>query len=314
MAKEKKSKVLAIFASYDKLNQIPDYVVYYLKELKKVSDTIFVSDNEFSQDELEKIKDLTIHQICNRHGEYDFGSYKRGYIYAKDNNLFTKYSDLILCNDSCFGPFYPLADIIEKMNAKKCDFWGMFKHLENGGISEHIQSYFVYLKNNVVLSEIFDTFMKSITQQNSKSEIIHKYEVGLSQILIKNGYSCRGLFNNNFNEIHSKNALNLIKEGFPFLKRSLFIKKYFYEKAYCRKIYKWKDAIAKVCPDYDTNKTEQYLIDQIGKKSYWNYLWGLRFYYLFNWKRFFYQKKITKSGKVIIKICKIPVFSKRTSK
>ena len=57
MAKEKKSKVLAIFASYDKLNQIPDYVVYYLKELKKVSDTIFVSDNEFSQDELEKIEE-----------------------------------------------------------------------------------------------------------------------------------------------------------------------------------------------------------------------------------------------------------------
>lgn len=301
------SKILTIFASYDKYNQVPDYVVYYLKELKKVSDIIFVADNELSSEELQKIKTLTIHQICHRHNEYDFGSYKRGYQYALKNNLFAKYDDLILCNDSCFGPFYPLADIIAKMNAKDCDFWGMFMHLANNNCKKHIQSYFVYLKKEVAVSDVFSSFISSVAHQDCKEDIIAKYEVGLSQILMQSGYKCKGLFNDKYNTPHLKQALKLIQNGFPFLKKSLFIRKYFYNNAYCRTIYQWKDVIKSVCPQYNTKTAEKYLIKHISAKEYYSYLNSLRFYYLLNWKRFLFQKKITKSGKMLIKICKIPL-------
>ena len=38
----KEVKRLAIFAGYDKDNIIDDYVVYYIKELKKIADIIYV--------------------------------------------------------------------------------------------------------------------------------------------------------------------------------------------------------------------------------------------------------------------------------
>ena len=37
-------KILTIFAGYDKDNIIDDYVVYYIKELKKIADIIYVAD------------------------------------------------------------------------------------------------------------------------------------------------------------------------------------------------------------------------------------------------------------------------------
>ncbi|MHC4553668.1 MAG: rhamnan synthesis F family protein, partial [Planctomycetota bacterium] len=99
------TKRLAIFAGYDGKGQIHDYVVYYLKELKKVADIVFVSDNHFTAESLAPIQDLIIHSICLPHGEYDFGSYKRGYCWAKETGLLDEYDSLIFCNDSVFGPF-----------------------------------------------------------------------------------------------------------------------------------------------------------------------------------------------------------------
>lgn len=60
-------KRIAIFAGYDKDNIIDGYVVYYIKELKKIADIIYVSDCNMLDIELEKISDYCIHIINGRH-------------------------------------------------------------------------------------------------------------------------------------------------------------------------------------------------------------------------------------------------------
>lgn len=49
---------LAFFSFYDWDNIIDDYVIYYLKELKKTCDVVFIADNVLSKKELEKIEKL----------------------------------------------------------------------------------------------------------------------------------------------------------------------------------------------------------------------------------------------------------------
>ncbi len=304
-------KILAIFASYDSKNTVPQYVVTYLNELNKVADIIFVADNTLNNDEQKKISPYIIHCIAQKHGEYDFGSYKRGYSYALEHNLLSKYDDLILCNDSVFGPFYPLNEIIDKMNAQNFDFWGMFKHLASGRVEEHVQSYFIYLKNKAAHSEELKNFLLNVKKEKNKHDIIKKYEMGLSQTLLEAGFRCGGLFQDKKNAPHGKQAMEMIILGFPFLKKSLFNRKYFYERTYCRKIYKYKEVIKSINHCFDIKQIENYLIEYYGKFEYYFYLNGLRFYFLFNWKRFLFQKKVTNKGKMIIKICKTPVYSKK---
>ena len=87
---------IAVFAHYDGDNIIKDYVIYYLKELNKIAQKIiFVSDCDLPQQELKKIENIVYHSIAHRHGEYDFGSYKRGYLYAKENGLLNNCEELI---------------------------------------------------------------------------------------------------------------------------------------------------------------------------------------------------------------------------
>ncbi len=178
---------VAIFAHYDKKNKIEDYVVYYLEELKKIANNIiFVSDSDIDSRELQKISHITSHNIVGKHGEYDFGSYKRGFLYIYENNLLNNYDELIFANDSCFGPFFSFEKLWDKMSKKECDFWGTNENkLE---FNPHIQSFFMVFKKQIFTSEVFINFIENIKKETSKQAIILNYEVGLNKLLIQNGY------------------------------------------------------------------------------------------------------------------------------
>ena len=77
----------------------------YLKKLKQICKLIiFCNDNELSNKELSKLKGIVDYTIIGRHNEYDFGSYKRGIQLLESLPNYNSYEDLILCNDSCYGP------------------------------------------------------------------------------------------------------------------------------------------------------------------------------------------------------------------
>lgn len=222
-------KRLCVFAHWDRDNIIDDYVIYYLKALKEVCDyIIFVSDTECSS---EKIKGTVDAAIIGIHGEYDFGSYKRGFLYAKDHGF--DFDELLLVNDSFYGPFYPLKNIFNKMDPVKCDFWGLTQNsygikYVDGEYKEtflpHIQSCFLLLKRSVFNSNCFKEFIDSIEHKDNKDEVVLNYEIGLSRLLWENGFKS-ALYINRYK--HTVNPLaakwrRLIKwYKFPFLKTSL---------------------------------------------------------------------------------------------
>lgn len=187
----------AVFAHYDKDNIIDDYVIYYLKALKELAhEIVFVSCKNLSDTEKEKLGGIADFIIAENHDEYDFGSYKRGYLYLKDR--LNDFDELIFANDSCYGPLYPLHGIFDEMERNEhCDFWGITKNrfglLKDGEgyrIAErpHIQSYFLVFSKKVFTSNIFDEFMHSIKSLDNKNEVIINYEIGLTEKLISAGF------------------------------------------------------------------------------------------------------------------------------
>ena len=95
-------------------------------------------------------------------------------------------NELIFANDSCFGPLLPFEKIWNTMQKKDCDFWGITKN--DIDVEYHIQSFFLVFKENVFKTKLFDNFINSITKQENKNEIIKKYEIGLSKLLLENGF------------------------------------------------------------------------------------------------------------------------------
>ena len=138
---------LFIFASYDRDGIIDETLLYYLRALSELGDIIFTMDNDISSTELDKVKKIpnVISATASRHGEYDFGSYKRGYEYAEKNNLLKDYKFIYLVNDSVFGPLFNLKPILERMERENAGnaFGMMGLHStvnEQYGYPDHVQS------------------------------------------------------------------------------------------------------------------------------------------------------------------------------
>ena len=214
---------LAIFAHYDKDNIIDDYVIYYLNELKKSFNTIiFVSDSDLNQDEICKISEIVDYIQAYHHGEYDFGSYKYGYFIAKENNLLLDTDELLLCNDSVYGPVSSLEPILEKMSKSVCDFWGIYENKWGLDMKEeaHLQSWFLMMKKQVFLSDRFDDFMCSIEHKDDKREIVQEYEIGFTTKMSKY-FSYSALYTSIQSDAVTQAATSLLKKGFPFIKVSV---------------------------------------------------------------------------------------------
>lgn len=176
-----------VFATYSSAGRIDAYVLHYLRHLRKVAQHIVVvGDFAVDANELAKLHGLAEHAIFERHGEYDFGSYKRGHSYFAAKGILDQVDELILCNDSCYGPLQGFAWMFREMAARQVDFWGL---TQNSEYCDHVQSYFVVLKRKVFCSQVFHDFIHSVERQDSVNEVIQKYELGLTRTLAGEGFS-----------------------------------------------------------------------------------------------------------------------------
>lgn len=216
----KKLKRLFLFAGFDKDNIVDDTVVYYVNALSKFGDVIFVMDNDLPKNQLEKISKMPHVLYANgmRHGEYDFGSYKRAYLWAKQNKILDDYDWLYLVNDSVYGPLWDLTNVLDNLENSDADLVGMTANCDKC-TPEHVQSWFVGCTHNVFASDFFDKFMCKITRIPNKTALVLKYEVGLSWMIVRRGFKMKTLVNAKDNDIY-KEPCSILVNGVPFVKKN----------------------------------------------------------------------------------------------
>ena len=213
-------KRLFLFASYNKDNIISDELLSYLKELSTLGDIIFFMDNPISEEENYKLKLIKniLFTCCKKHGEYDFGSYKRAFIYAEKNKILTKYDWIYFVNDSVYMLNSP-EKIIKDLEHRKADMIGMYSY-KNLSTPIHIQSWFFGVNKKLGTSDVFKHIIHNIEKQQNKEDIIYKYEVGITQTIIKHGYKISSWLNSDKIDDIRWRPLTALEAGIPFLKKA----------------------------------------------------------------------------------------------
>lgn len=171
----------------------------------------------------------------------DFGSWRDAL--AQLGSL-DGYQELLLTNDSVYGPLQPFESVFAKMQQRECDFWGTTDCYMMG---RHLQSYFLLLRRSVLDSPVFQGFWKDFVFFRNKDNVIRDYEIGLTARLQQAGFRyevlcpaadlaateaedsdarhlidprVRGLAYDSSPPIAFWQAL-VLRHGFPFVKREL---------------------------------------------------------------------------------------------
>lgn len=214
-----KNKRIFLFAGYDKQGIIDNSLLYYLHALSELGDIIFFMDNPVSKTEKAKLNSVPnlLYHATRSHGEYDFGSYKRLYKWAINKKIIKNYNWVYLVNDSVYGPFSSLKPVLENMEASGADAIAMFKSIKKN--QEFLQSWFIGLRKKIVLSDWFNKFINSVKKEKNKKDIVEKYELGLSNLLIQNNVKTYSYFFDK--KLHmTRNPLYFYRAGLPFLKKN----------------------------------------------------------------------------------------------
>ena len=210
-------KRICLFAGYDSNNIIHDYVVYYLKELSTVADVYYMADNEISDDEKAKITPYVKEAYGFNHKKYDFGSWQE-LIKIIGWEALSTYDELILTNDSVFGPLdkaWEVCGITEECSIEKTS--------KTYIVNNFIQSYFIIMKKNIFTQDYIKQFFKEYSYYPSKADVVLHGEKKLSKILIENDVVIKTVIEKLYDPF--KEWKSLLKAGSPFIKKSKFINK-----------------------------------------------------------------------------------------
>lgn len=252
------AKRFAIYCFYDLKGVVGEYVYYYLEALKKVTDYIYVVSNcKIRENDL-----LRLEQIVDRvdfRTNYGYDAYAYKYALDRCQNELASYDELILSNNSFYGPVYSLDAVFTKMSPhssesevitdnllcsnkdSKYDFWGITIHprieakinekQHYSYVNEHVQSYFIVFQKNVFSSELFLGFFKNLPKIESFLDAVVLFELELTRVLSENGSFKYGAYVD-YTLFPKCNyvipyAYELYKnEKSPFVKRKVFYEEY----------------------------------------------------------------------------------------
>lgn len=172
-----KNRKVCIFAHFDPHDSVDTYVMAYINSLYDLGfEILFVSSAvKLQQEDIEALKQKCIKIIVKENIGYDFGSWKIGIDAIGDCSDCVQ---IVLANDSVYGPLFPLQEMFEVMNARSCDFWGVTDSYELG---YHIQSYFLVFGRNIIRSPAFQQYWESYDFHTSKWVVVHQYEIGTTK-------------------------------------------------------------------------------------------------------------------------------------
>jgi lipopolysaccharide biosynthesis protein len=174
-----KGRRVALIAHFDPQGMVDPYVLYYAKSLREAGyDIALCTARELTLDDsVLKVLDA----VVARQGRgYDFASWK-----AAMGALpgIRGASEILLTNDSVFGPIYPMGPVFSAMGGLACDFWGL---VESPLGRPHLQSFFIALLAGAVAHEALWEFFGSVGDSDDR-EVSVGYEKLFTQWLVGKG-------------------------------------------------------------------------------------------------------------------------------
>lgn len=249
-------KRLAILVIYEEQGRLFDSVIYLAKQIKKnVNYFLIVVNGKLA--EIEKIKCIADDILVRDNRGYDAGAYIDGIEYLGYQNIADNYDELLLCNDTFWGPFISLDRIYSYMDYSKADFWGLNYY---SAVSEKnfIHSYFYVFRrnilNNYILKHFFNDYLKG--KINTYQDVLINFERGMFDFLVKKGYQfdafCHGRYRNLTQPYEC-----IVSDKLPILKKKCCQSEYYDEQE------------LKECIDYiirNTGYPINYLIDELRER------------------------------------------------
>ena len=232
---------VGIFVFYDKDGIVDEYIPYLLDDLiKNFQEFLIVCNGSVNEEGKKIFQKYTSHILIRKNVGFDIWGYKAGIEYFGWNKL-EEFDELVLMNDTVMGPIYPFAEMFSEMETRSLDFWGITRHYkvnENpynckyGYLPEHIQSYFIAVRNKMLMSDPFIDYWSKLPTLETYEQAVGMHEAVFTKYFSDLGYKWDTYVDtNDMKERHCQPLMafprELIeKKSCPVFKKRVFFQDY----------------------------------------------------------------------------------------
>ena len=214
---------ILLYVHFNKYKRVSNHVFYQLEQLKPLFSKILFISNSYIEEAIKKTlhDEFGISNVLERDNQgYDFAAWRDGMSAIGFEELKT-YDSLTLMNDTCFGPLWDLESIYKRFEADaQVDFWGMTNFRKTKYFEEHLQSYFVTFKQQILRATYFQEFWEQVKDFTDVQDVIDRYETKFTQYFTEAGFTYQVAFDTRLEE-----AEDLIHPDFTYYKPFTILEK-----------------------------------------------------------------------------------------
>ena len=194
-------KRIAMYVIYDKDGILDGFRKYYLQELRKVVNCIVaVVSGNLTDESTAELQELCNDVYFRENKGLLAGSWIDGIAHI-GWEILDQYDELLMLNDSFFGPFYPIEELMDAMEKSKADFYGATKNFEERNYTNFAGrplkhgyfrgsiSYFYVIKSNLLHSKEFKEYWSELPEIKEDWDTYFYAEIDFYDYVRDNGFT-----------------------------------------------------------------------------------------------------------------------------
>lgn len=223
---------LLVYVVWDRRGGVDDFVAFALAGLREHASRVLVVVNGALTDEgRAKLEPVSDEILVRENVGFDIWAHKEALEHVGEG--IAEFDEVVLTNDTWFGPVRPFGPVFEAMDAREVHFWGMTDHAREepnpftgkGVLPYHLQSFWIAVRREMFLSEEWASYWRDLPAMPSYFDAVLKHEAVFTERFADAGfthsvsYPCTDYDTRNPSLL---NAGELLDRGCPVVKRRVF--------------------------------------------------------------------------------------------
>ena len=223
---------LVVYVVYDRRGGVDEYVVHALAGLREHAARILVVVNgRLTPEGRARLEPVSDEVLVRENVGFDIWAHKEALDHVGAG--VSEFDEVVLTNDTWFGPVRPYGPVFERMDAQDIDFWGMTDHAREvpnpftgkGVLPYHLQSFWIAVRRSMFTSERWARYWRDRPEMPSYFDAVLKHETVFTETFVRNGFRPAVAFaSDDYPTDHPAlfNPTLLMRDGCPLLKRRPF--------------------------------------------------------------------------------------------
>lgn len=223
---------LVIYVVYDRRGGVDDYVVHALASLRdRASRILVVVNGKLTLPARQRLESVSDEILVRKNVGYDIWAHKEALEHV--GAALADFDEVVLTNDTWFGPVRPYGPVFDRMDALEADFWGMTDHAReepnpftgDGVLPYHLQSFWIAVRRSMFTSERWTSYWRALPAMPSYFDAVLKHETIFTQTFVDAGFTSAVAYaSDDYPTDHPAlfNPTLLLDDGCPLVKRRPF--------------------------------------------------------------------------------------------